>query len=127
MGLEHFRQDRKPTLPQKEGYLTKQGGFVKNWKRRYFVLRDNVITYFKTPTSTSPQGIIPLDQCLAVKSADDVINKCCSFIVSIPGRTYYILAESDEERDEWIRAVGRSIVVYSGALNYHVSDYNDTM
>jgi hypothetical protein len=30
-----------------KGYLTKQGGRVKSWKRRWFVLTDNCLYYFK--------------------------------------------------------------------------------
>ena len=30
----------------KEGWLTKQGDEYKNWKKRYFVLQDNILYYF---------------------------------------------------------------------------------
>lgn len=32
-----------------EGYLTKSGGSFKSWKRRWCVLKDGFITYFKQP------------------------------------------------------------------------------
>jgi cytohesin len=34
-------------LVQKSGWLTKQGGRVKTWKRRWFILSGNVLYYFK--------------------------------------------------------------------------------
>ena len=34
----------------KAGWLTKQGKRVKNWKRRWFVLKDQKLSYFKSPT-----------------------------------------------------------------------------
>lgn len=36
--------------PEREGYLAKQGGRVKTWKRRWFILTGNCLYYFKTPT-----------------------------------------------------------------------------
>lgn len=33
---------------RKEGYLTKLGGRVKNWKKRWFVLSDGKLYYYKT-------------------------------------------------------------------------------
>uniref|UniRef100_A0A8C1S8E7 Pleckstrin homology domain containing, family A (phosphoinositide binding specific) member 1b n=1 Tax=Cyprinus carpio TaxID=7962 RepID=A0A8C1S8E7_CYPCA len=32
----------------KAGYCVKQGGVMKNWKRRYFMLDDNTLSYFKS-------------------------------------------------------------------------------
>ena len=45
----------------------KQGGSVKNWKRRWFVLRDTGIWYFKQQKSTSAQGCIELDGATVIR------------------------------------------------------------
>lgn len=37
-----------------EGWLFKQGGRVKTWKKRYTILSGNVLYYFKTPKDVSP-------------------------------------------------------------------------
>jgi cytohesin len=34
----------------KEGWLWKQGGRVRNWKRRWFVITDGCLFYFETRT-----------------------------------------------------------------------------
>eukprot|EP01038_Epipyxis_sp_PR26KG_P004367 gene4367-6179_t len=34
--------------PLLEGFLTKQGRLVKNWKRRYFMLKDSVLSYYES-------------------------------------------------------------------------------
>lgn len=47
--------------PQMEGWLWKQGGSWKTWKRRWFVLNDKVIYYFQHTAETNPKGIIPLE------------------------------------------------------------------
>lgn len=33
---------------KKEGYLTKEGWKVKNWKRRWFVLGKETLSYYKS-------------------------------------------------------------------------------
>ena len=35
------------SLVQKNGWLTKQGGRIKTWKRRWFILSGNCLYYFK--------------------------------------------------------------------------------
>ena len=42
--ISHQEEEEKPLI---EGYLTKQGGNRKTWKRRWFVFKGNVITYYK--------------------------------------------------------------------------------
>ena len=44
--------------PERSGWLTKQGAIVKSWKRRYFVLKDGFLYYFKSENAESPQGVI---------------------------------------------------------------------
>lgn len=46
---------------EKKGYLTKQGGRIKTWKRRWCVLSDNCLYYFKSQDDPDPCGIIPLE------------------------------------------------------------------
>jgi hypothetical protein len=57
------------TNPDKDGYLMKQGGNIKTWKKRWCVLKDGSIFYFKTPkvqTSTAPS--LHLADCPALRS-----------------------------------------------------------
>ena len=53
---------------EKEGYLTKMGQVAKNWKLRYFVLRDGILCYYKTQThaqtSGKPLGLLYLGETL---------------------------------------------------------------
>ncbi|KAM6439982.1 dual adapter for phosphotyrosine and 3-phosphotyrosine and 3-phosphoinositide isoform 3-T3 [Liasis olivaceus] len=50
-----------PSLGTKEGYLTKQGKIVKNWKTRWFTLHRNELKYYKDQTfSISNADILSL-------------------------------------------------------------------
>jgi len=86
----------------KEGFLTKQGAVVKNWKRRWFVLTEGNLHYRKKKEDTIPAGIIRLWGC----NVDEVQNYSHPYCFSIQpndgGRTYYLLAESPQSRDDWI-------------------------
>lgn len=37
------------------------GGKHKSWRKRWFVLTDNCLYYFKSPSDKEPRGIIPLE------------------------------------------------------------------
>ncbi|KCV69426.1 hypothetical protein H696_03856 [Fonticula alba] len=59
--------------PEREGYLWKQGGRVKTWKKRFFILTGNCVYYFKRQGDPRPCGIIPLENlrvCEAGQSRD---------------------------------------------------------
>ncbi len=55
---------------EKQGYLIKQGGRIKTWKRRWFVLRDNCLYYFKTSDAQELLGFLPLEN-LSVRALPD--------------------------------------------------------
>lgn len=68
--------------PDKEGWLWKQGGRYKSWKRRWFILNDNCLYYFEYTTDKEPRGIIPLEN-ISVSDATPSIsfaatNRCSS-------------------------------------------------
>jgi small GTP-binding protein len=52
-----------PPNARKKGYLTKQGHFIINWKRRWFVLKGDYLYYYKTMTDDMPAGVIYLRDC----------------------------------------------------------------
>lgn len=40
----------------KSGWMMKQGGSVKTWKRRFFVLKGLALAYYETEYDTTPKG-----------------------------------------------------------------------
>ena len=63
--------------PERVGWLTKQGEYIKTWRRRWFVLKQGKLLWFKESTITRtsvPRGVIHVSRCLTVKGAEDSIN-----------------------------------------------------
>ena len=60
----------------REGWLWKQGGRYKTWKRRWFILNDNCLYYFEFTTDKEPRGIIPLEN-ISVREVPDRSKPHC--------------------------------------------------
>ena len=45
-----FSAHTAPVHTEKRGWLTKEGEWVRSWKRRWFVLKNNTIYYYETET-----------------------------------------------------------------------------
>lgn len=59
--------------------MTIIGGSIKTWKRRWCVLREGVLYYYKEPTDTEPKGHVGLKgsflRCLTRKEAHEEVDK----------------------------------------------------
>ncbi|XP_040184435.1 dual adapter for phosphotyrosine and 3-phosphotyrosine and 3-phosphoinositide isoform X1 [Rana temporaria] len=91
-----------PSLGTKEGYLVKQGGRVKTWKNRWFILSRNELKYYKDQMAQEPIKTLDLTECSAVQF-DYSQEKVNCFCLVFPVRTYYLCAKTGAEADEWIR------------------------
>lgn len=114
--------------PDKEGWLWKQGGRYKSWKRRWFILNDNCLYYFEYTTDKEPRGIIPLEN-IAVREVQDRSKQFCFELHASGGAeiikacktdsegkvvegkhtVYRMSAASEEEQQEWIKCLNQSI------------------
>ncbi|KAK8829672.1 hypothetical protein WA556_005588 [Blastocystis sp. ATCC 50177/Nand II] len=95
--------------PQFSGYLTKRSSWLKEWRRRYFVLKGDKL-YFAKNVNVPPHGVIDLSQCQTVKGADDQTHKKHSIEVATSKESFYMYAESEKDKNEWIGAIGRALV-----------------
>lgn len=96
------------------GWLYKQGGFVKNWKKRWFVAREGKIMYFHGASDPTPLGTVDLrGVTVAVSDANELNarNQCLYYFKIVPRqrdqRTYYFGADTEPEMIRWIRALGK--------------------
>ncbi|ELK09877.1 Pleckstrin like proteiny domain-containing family H member 1 [Pteropus alecto] len=88
---------------EKSGYLLKMGSRVKTWKRRWFVLRQGQILYYKSPSDVirKPQGQVELNsRCQIVRG-----EGAQTFQLISEKKTYYLTADSPNLLEEWIRAL----------------------
>ncbi|OVA02666.1 Pleckstrin homology domain [Macleaya cordata] len=115
--------------PERTGWLTKQGEYIKTWRRRWFVLKQGKLFWFKDSNVnrfSRPRGVIPVNSSLTVKGAEDILfNKRFPFELSTDSETMYFVADSDKEKEEWINSIGRSIVQQSRSVtDSEVVDYD---
>jgi hypothetical protein len=119
--------------PTNEGWLTKRSAWLKDWRRRYFLLKGSKLFFAKGEFS-APHGMIDLGTCMTVKSAELKAGKKNAIEVSTKEETFYMYADTEKEKDEWIGAIGRSIVQSSSTFtnedgvdpdNYNSDDDGD--
>ncbi|XP_061086725.1 pleckstrin homology domain-containing family A member 1 isoform X4 [Conger conger] len=100
----------------KAGYCVKQGAVMKNWKRRYFLLDENSVSYFKSDLEKDPLRMIPLKEVHKVQECkqSDIMMRDNLFEVVTTSRTFYIQSDSPEDMHSWIKAISGAIVAQRG-------------
>uniref|UniRef100_A0A2K5HU14 PH domain-containing protein n=1 Tax=Colobus angolensis palliatus TaxID=336983 RepID=A0A2K5HU14_COLAP len=95
----------------KAGWLFKQASSgVKQWNKRWFVLVDRCLFYYKDEKEESILGSIPLlsFRVAAVQPSDNISRKHTFKAEHAGVRTYFFSAESPEEQEAWIQAMGEA-------------------
>lgn len=94
--------------------MTKQGGAIKTWKRRWFVLKGNKLWYFKTKTDTVAKGFIELEATTLIRDESATSKKKKPmFSIQARGvkgrRVFMIIPDTQQESLEWIQAIRLNI------------------
>ncbi|KAB7506302.1 Uncharacterized protein Anas_04819 [Armadillidium nasatum] len=94
---------RYETSLEKSGYLTKLGGKLKTWKKRYFVLKDGSLSYWKSQSEIhrKPAGEISLDHGCSVARSEGAHT----FEVNTGKKVYYLTADNTTLVEEWVRVL----------------------
>jgi len=93
----------------REGFLHKKGDTNKAWKQRYFVLRGNVVMYFKSPQDKKSAGQIELSRgAQLLLGPKEASNRPHAFALAPIGskRKYILAADNAEEMDRWLSVIG---------------------
>ncbi|XP_036072909.1 pleckstrin homology domain-containing family A member 1 isoform X2 [Oryzias melastigma] len=100
----------------KAGYCVKQGAVMKNWKRRYFILDEKAVKYFKSDLDREALRVIPLKEIHKIQECkhSELMMRDNLFELVTSSRTFYIQADSPEEMHSWIKAISGAIVAQRG-------------
>ncbi|XP_055454080.1 pleckstrin homology domain-containing family A member 6 isoform X8 [Psammomys obesus] len=111
-GKRSHSMKRNPSAPvTKAGWLFKQASSgVKQWNKRWFVLVDRCLFYYKDDKEESILGSVPLlsFRVAAVQPSDNISRKHTFKAEHAGVRTYFFSAESPEEQEAWIQAMGEA-------------------
>jgi len=105
-------------MADKAGYLVKEGGKFKTWKKRWMVLKNNVIYYSKKQNS-GELGIIRLNGITPdqVAVSQRVRKNMFMFEIKTPNRTYYLCSENEADRTSWLDSIKQSMGAKTGGAN----------
>ncbi|XP_070846815.1 pleckstrin homology domain-containing family A member 1-like isoform X2 [Chaetodon trifascialis] len=100
----------------KAGYCVKQGAVMKNWKRRYFMLDENAVSYYKSEMEREALKVIQLKEIHKVQECkqSELMMRDNLFEMVTSSRTFYIQADSPEDMHSWIKAISGAIVAQRG-------------
>jgi len=112
------KHEAKEGVPVKEGWLTKKGNVVKNWKRRWFIMRGTVLSYYKKQKDSFSAGEIMLKdsshtECLA----DPLEGKTFCFSINTPTREFFISADSAKDMFDWVLLIRGTVAAFNATNN----------
>uniref|UniRef100_A0A8C9A606 Rho GTPase-activating protein 24 n=1 Tax=Prolemur simus TaxID=1328070 RepID=A0A8C9A606_PROSS len=101
------------------GWLRKQGGFVKTWHTRWFVLKGDQLYYFKDEDETKPLGTIFLPGNKVVEHPCNEENPGKFLFEVVPGgdrdrmtanhESYLLMASTQNDMEDWVKSIRRVI------------------
>ncbi|XP_074111373.1 uncharacterized protein CG43867 isoform X2 [Cotesia typhae] len=88
---------------EKAGHLAKLGGKLKTWRKRWFVLKNGTLMYWKSQNDVNrkPQGQVILDDVCRINRAEGA----ATFEISTGKKTYYLTADCIATMEDWIRVL----------------------
>ncbi|XP_014300263.1 uncharacterized protein CG43867 isoform X3 [Microplitis demolitor] len=88
---------------EKAGHLAKLGGKLKTWRKRWFVLKNGTLMYWKSQNDVNrkPQGQVILDDICRINRAEGA----ATFEISTGKKTYYLTADCIATMEDWIRVL----------------------
>lgn len=97
----------------KSGYLSKRGRHNPHYRRWWFVLKGDVLSYYADPSSPYfPRDSVDLRYAISAELLPDLKDKSkeiTGFSVTTNTRTYYFRADSAPSAEEWVKQLQKII------------------
>ncbi|XP_056125825.1 pleckstrin homology domain-containing family A member 6 isoform X11 [Rhinichthys klamathensis goyatoka] len=109
----------------RQGWLHKQASSgVKQWNKRWFVLTDRCLFYYKDDKEEGVLGSLPLlsFKIGPVQALDNITRKFAFKVEHAGTRTYYFSADSQKEQEEWIQVMSEAARVHILATSRNKSE-----
>ncbi|KAI6655896.1 SH3 domain-binding protein 2-like [Oopsacas minuta] len=97
------------------GWIIKQGGRIRTWRRRYMVLHIGCLYYFENEKSQKQKGSLSLPGYVLTEYHDfkDYPNCCIKLAHKNPNkRVYYVCTSSQREKEKWIECIQKELDLY---------------
>lgn len=90
-----------------QGWLEKESGRLSRWQWRWFVLKDDGLYYYKDDTDIEHKDTILFSEIRSVAKSSHSGKAHCLILVGEKkgGKTYYLAAQSEAQRDQWYSAI----------------------
>ncbi|XP_022098297.1 pleckstrin homology domain-containing family A member 1-like isoform X2 [Acanthaster planci] len=91
----------------KAGWCVKQGALRKSWKRRFFILDDEGLAYYKSSTDKLPLKTISKKDITVSRMSDSgqALQRDNLFEIVSLSRTFFVQAYSPDDMAEWINSI----------------------
>ncbi|XP_055088007.1 pleckstrin homology domain-containing family A member 5-like isoform X4 [Periophthalmus magnuspinnatus] len=114
----------------KRGWIYKQDSTgMKLWKKRWFVLCDMCLFYYRDDKEDNVLGSILLPSFhISMLSVDDHINRKYAFKATHPNmRTYYFCSDSAKDSESWMKVMTDAALVHTEPLRRSAEHLIDTV
>ncbi|XP_053710466.1 oxysterol-binding protein 1 isoform X2 [Synchiropus splendidus] len=111
---------RLPGSDTHRGWLFKWTNYLKGYQRRWFVLSNGLLSYYRTQAEMAHtcRGTIPL------ATAHIEVGDSCHLVLTSGGRSYHLKATSDGECQRWVSALQQARA-NAAPLMHHSDDSGD--
>lgn len=95
-------------MPILAGWLEKKGHLVKNWKRRYVIVEENILIYYVDDSLNNKKGEMKLDETTRILIRDGKTHSW-KFRIITRGKELELSALNEDERNLWVTTLKETL------------------